>query len=70
MSANKRKFKMSQLHKKLENDQCFDYDCTHESRWKIRYLNEDGLRTETRLCDRHADELLIGIKRPWVVVSL
>lgn len=30
---------LSQIHRKLENDECFDYGCTHESRWKIIYTD-------------------------------
>ena len=71
MSRNKRMFRSSQIHRKLENDECFDYGCTHESRWKVIYRDpDDGARVETRLCEAHSDEFLPTLKRPWVIVGL
>lgn len=61
---------MSHLHRKLENDQCFDYACMSDSRWKIIFKSEDGARTETRLCELHSDEFLPTLKRPWIIVSI
>lgn len=61
---------MMHLHRKLEDDQCFDYACMMESAWKIIFRSEDGARTETRLCEMHSDEFLSVLKRPWIIVRI
>lgn len=58
-----------ELGRKLENDECFDLDCTNESVWKIVYAIEGG-RGEMRLCQEHFDETLPSIRRPRAIMRI
>lgn len=60
------------IHQRLENDLCFDTNCTHESRWKVIYTDpaNGAVRVETRLCEAHSEEFLPTLTRPWIIVSL
>ncbi len=61
--------RLSELNRKLENDECFDEACRHDSVWKVLYRN-NGQRTQTRLCDQHMAEFLIERRRPRALVRI